>query len=69
MAFQKEIKFTSGKTVEKILEEAGVKDTTQQKAGTTVIRFLRRRKPTTGILRRMGTTPTSLMRCMEQTKD
>ena len=48
MASQKEIKFTSRKTVEKILEEAGVKDTTQQKAGTTVIRFLRRRKPTTG---------------------
>ena len=48
MASQKEIKFTSRKTVEKILEEAGVKDTTQQKAGTNVIRFLRRRKPTTG---------------------
>ena len=48
MASQKEIKFTSRKTVEKILEEAGVKDTTQQKAGTTAIRFLRSRKPTTG---------------------
>ena len=48
MASQKEIKFTLGKTVEKILDEAGVKDTTQQKAGTTVLRFLRRRKPATG---------------------
>ena len=48
MASQKEIKFTSGKTVEKILEEAGVKDTTQQKAGSTVLRFLRRSKPATG---------------------
>ena len=48
MASQKEIKFTSGKTVEKILDEAGVKDTTQQKAGSTVLRFLRRSKPATG---------------------
>ena len=48
MASQKKIKFTSGKTVEKILEEAGVKDATQQKAGSTVLRFLRRSKPATG---------------------
>ena len=48
MASQKEIKFTSGKTVEKILDEAGVKDTTQQKAGSTVLRFLRRSKLATG---------------------
>ena len=48
MTLPKDTILPSGKTVEKILEEAGVKDTTQQKAGTTVIRFLRRRKPTTG---------------------
>ncbi len=48
MTLPKDTILPSGKTVVKILEEAGVKDTTQQKAGTTVIRFLRRRKPTTG---------------------